>query len=243
MHDWIRPDWPAPATVHALSTTRSGGVSRGPWESLNLGDHVEDDPSAVKENRRILVNRARLPSEPAWLTQVHGCSVADAASSRAGCEADAMYSDRPGKVCAVMTADCLPVIFTNIKGNRVAAAHAGWRGLAGGVLEATVRQFDDAATDIIAWLGPAIGPEAFEVGDEVREAFLTWHSVSADAFVANGPGHWLADIYRLARHHLEAVGVTRISGGGFCTFSDSERFYSYRRNSVTGRMATLVWME
>ena len=243
MPDWIEPDWSAPARVRALSTTRRGGVSSGRWESLNLGDHVEDDPQAVAENRRLLVREAGLPAEPLWLKQVHGCAVADPARDARGCEADAAFADAPGRVCAVMTADCLPVLLTNRAGTRVAAAHAGWRGLAGGVLEQTVRSFSDAPQALIAWLGPAIGPQAFEVGDEVREAFVSLHAASEAAFSSARPGHWFADIYALARNHLAAAGVTQVHGGGLCTFSDSERFFSYRRDGVTGRMATLIWLE
>ncbi|MEJ2308809.1 MAG: peptidoglycan editing factor PgeF [Gammaproteobacteria bacterium] len=243
MPDWIEPDWPVPPSVHALSTTRAGGVSSGAWESLNLGAHVGDNPASVAENRRILAREAGLPSEPLWLKQVHGCAVADPAADGRGCEADAAVSDTPGRVCAVMTADCLPVLLANRAGTRVAAAHAGWRGLAGGVLEQTVAHFADAPADIIAWLGPAIGPQAFEVGDEVRDAFVSRHAVSGSAFAPARPGHWLADLYALARNHLAAAGVRQVHGGGFCTWSDSERFFSYRRDGVTGRMATLIWLE
>lgn len=243
MSDWIVPEWPVPRSVRALSTTRTGGVSEGRWRSLNLGDHVEDDPAAVSENRRILLHEANLPSEPFWLRQVHGCAVADTDADEALCEADASWSDRPGQVCAVMTADCLPVLFANRSGTQVAAAHAGWRGLAGGVLEQTLDHFADAPGEIVAWLGPAIGPRAFEVGDEVRDAFVSLHADSQRAFTASQPGHWQADIYSLARTHLAAAGVTQVHGGEFCTFSDSERFFSYRRDGLTGRMATLIWLE
>ena len=243
MPDWIIPEWPVPQSVRALSTTRTGGVSEGRWKSLNLGDHVEDDPAAVAENRRILAGKAALPSEPLWLQQVHGCAVADATAGQEGCEADAAWSDSPGQVCAVMTADCLPVLFANRSGTRVAAAHAGWRGLAAGVLERTLGHFADAPGEIVAWLGPAIGPGAFEVGDEVREAFISIHADSQGAFAATQPGHWLADIYSLARTHLAAAGVSQVYGGEFCTYSDSARFFSYRRDGVTGRMATLIWLE
>jgi polyphenol oxidase len=243
MPDWIIPEWPVPASVRALSTTRTGGVSEGCWRSLNLGDHVQDDAAAVSENRRILVREASLPSEPFWLRQVHGCVVADTTGNETACEADASWSDRPGQVCAVMTADCLPVLFANRSGTRVAAAHAGWRGLAAGVLEQVVGRFADEPGEIVAWLGPAIGPEAFEVGDELRDAFVSLHADAGRAFTTARPGHWLADIYSLARTHLAAAGVTQIHGGDFCTFSDSERFFSYRRDGVTGRMATLIWLE
>ncbi|PWB34830.1 peptidoglycan editing factor PgeF [Pseudomonas sp. SDI] len=238
--DLLIPDWPAPAAVRACVTTRNGGVSLAPFESLNLGDHVGDDPAAVAENRRRLT--AEFAIQPAWLKQVHGREVADADPALIA-EADASWTSRPGIACTVMTADCLPALFCDRAGTRVAAAHAGWRGLAGGVLEATLDRLDVAAQDVLVWLGPAIGPQAFEVGAEVREAFMTVHPETATAFVAAAqPGKYLADIYRLARIRLAARGVTAVYGGGQCTVSDP-RFYSYRRNPNTGRFASLVWLE
>lgn len=221
-------------------TTRAGGVSRPPYDSLNLGDHVGDDPAAVAENRRLL--RAHLPAEPKWLKQVHGTAVAHADALAAAAEADAAVAFRPGTVCAVLTADCLPVLFCDRQGTRVAAAHAGWRGLSAGVLEATVAAMQCDAGDILAWLGPAIGPQAFEVGGEVREAFVADLPETAAAFAPAGPGKWRADIYRLARLRLARAGVGAVFGGGLCTHTDAERFYSYRRDRVTGRMAALVWL-
>lgn len=241
---FIRPDWDAPTNVHALVTTRAGGVSRPPFECLNLGLHVGDDPEAVRENRTRLLGH--LPAEPVWLEQVHGTVVADVAGVMAGDAppaADAAVARRAGVVCAVMTADCLPVILCDDAGSVVAAAHAGWRGLAEGVLEATVDRMGVAPGQLRAWLGPAIGPEAFEVGDDVRGRFVSGDPDLGAAFRPTGaPGKWLADLYQLARSRLRGRGVERVWGGGMCTFSDAERFYSYRRDGVTGRFATLVWL-
>lgn len=242
-NDFIIPDWPAPARVRAAVTTRRGGVSLSPWDSFNLADHVEDSPEAVLANRALLREVLALPAEPLWLQQVHGCDVAMPDDPGQGCVADARISDRSGEVCAVLTADCLPVLFCDRAGTRVAAAHAGWRGLADGVLEQTVQRLQVPPGQLLAWLGPAIGPAAFEVGDEVRQVFVDHDPAAAGAFTAHGPGHWLADIYQLARQRLAAAGVTTVSGGGFCTVADTERFYSYRRNGKTGRMASLIWIE
>jgi polyphenol oxidase len=240
--DWIAPDWPAPPQVRALVTTRGGGVSRGSHASLNLGGHVGDLPAAVERNRGVLARH--LPSEPLWLQQVHGTTVVRADEASPGVEADAAFTRRAGVVCAVMTADCLPVLLCDRGGSVVAAAHAGWRGLVAGVLERTVEAMDVEPADLMAWLGPAIGPKAFEVGDEVRVAFCAHDPIAADAFVAGvRPGKWMADIDSLARQRLRAAGVGRIDGGGVCTVADPERFYSYRRDGVTGRFASLVWID
>lgn len=248
--NWISPEWQAPGNVGALSTTRQGGVSAGPYgdadgrDGLNLGMHVEDDPDCVHRNRVLL--RAVLPSAPAWLNQVHGNTVVDAAKVSAPVDADASFTTQPGIVCVVQTADCLPVLFSDNAGKVVGAAHAGWRGLASGVLENTVQQMRDAgAENILAWLGPAIGPGQFEVGQDVFDAFTRLDSAAAQAFkqVPAMSGKYLADIYLLARQRLERRGVTQISGGGFCTVSDSARFYSFRRDRVTGRMASLIWLK
>lgn len=236
------PDWPAPANVHAAVTTRSGGASRKPYDSFNLAAHVGDDPAAVDENRQRLRRQLRLPGEPLWLSQVHGSRVIDVAEATAGVEADAGFSRRPGEVCAVLTADCLPVLFCDTDGHCVAAAHAGWRGLAAGVLEATIAAMAVDPGRLLAWLGPAIGATAFEVGTEVRSAFVDRHPQAVQAFQESADGRWLADLYALARIRLAAVGLERVSGGGLCTFSDTRRFYSYRREGTTGRMAALVWM-
>lgn len=237
----IVPDWPAPARVKSLMTTRAGGVSRASWASLNLGDHVSDDPARVAANRTRL--RERLPAEPGWLRQVHSARVVELGRDTER-EADASFTRQVGEACAVLTADCLPVLFCDRAGSVVAAAHAGWRGLAGGVLEAAVAAMQVPPDEILAWMGAAIGPQAFEVGDAVREAFVGRHPEAAAAFVPQpAPGKWLADIYRLARIRLNRIGVQAIHGGGRCTFSEADSFYSYRRDGVTGRMASLIWLE
>ena len=235
----ILPDWPAPARVKSLMTTRAGGVSREPWASLNLGDHVGDDPAHVAANRARL--RRQLPAEPGWLRQVHSARVVEL-GREPNPEADASFTRRAGQVSAVLTADCLPVLFCDRAGSVVAAAHAGWRGLANGVLEATVAAMQTPPEEILAWMGAAIGPQAFEVGDEVRQAFVDRHAEAAVAFVPHAPGKWLADIFALARIRLSHAGVRASHGGGRCTFTEAERFYSYRRDGVTGRMAALIWL-
>ncbi|AXP05325.1 peptidoglycan editing factor PgeF [Pseudomonas fluorescens] len=240
MSDWLIPDWPAPARVKACVTTRGGGVSLAPFDSLNLGDHVGDDPTAVAENRRRLTDQFAIT--PAWLQQVHGIAVVEADPTQVA-TADASWTDTPGIACAAMTADCLPVLFCNRAGTRVAAAHAGWRGLANGVLEATLDSLAVPADEILAWLGPAIGPQAFEVGPEVREAFIAQLPEAVKAFAASpNAGKFLADIYQLARLRLAVRGVTAVYGGGLCTVTDP-RFFSYRRNPCTGRFASLIWIE
>lgn len=239
--DFLIPDWPAPAHVRTLQTTRFGGVSQAPWDSLNLGDHVGDAVADVQANRTIL--RAVLPSEPRWLQQVHGTLAVDAGFDGDLPAADAAFSRQVSKVCVVMTADCLPVLFCDRAGTVVAAAHAGWRGLLAGVLEQTIRSMAEPPAEILAWLGPAIGPECFEVGDEVRTAFVERDAAAALAFRPHGAGKWLADIYLLARQRLQAAGVTSVSGGDLCTVSDPSRFFSYRRDGQTGRMASLIWLE
>lgn len=234
------PDWPAPASVRACVTTREGGVSLLPYETFNLGDHVGDDPVAVAENRRRLSEAFGI--RPAWLKQVHGLVVADADPGVVA-EADASFTDQPGIACTVMTADCLPALFCDRAGTRVAAAHAGWRGLAGGVLEATLDRLGVPADEVLVWLGPAIGPQAFEVGLEVRDAFTAVHPEAAAAFVdGERPGKLMADIYQLARIRLAARGVTAVYGGGFCMVNDP-RFFSYRRTPQGGRFASLVWLQ
>jgi len=240
MSDWLIPDWPAPAQVKACVTTRAGGVSLAPFDSLNLGDHVEDSPEAVLENRRRLTEAFHI--QPAWLRQVHGVSVVEADPGRIA-EADGSWTSTPGIACTSMTADCLPALFCNRAGTRVAAAHAGWRGLAAGVLEAAVESLETEPADVLVWLGPAIGPQAFEVGPEVREVFVQQLPSTAQAFVpSRNPGKFMADIYQLARLRLAARGVTAVYGGGFCTVSDP-RFFSYRRSPCTGRFASLIWLE
>ncbi len=248
--DLIPAAWPAPTGVRAGATTRTGGVSAGVFASLNLGDHVHDDASAVDQNRALLRHALKLPGDPVWLTQVHGNAVvtlkgtiADSAPRRI---ADAAITRTAGVVCAVLTADCLPVLFCNRAGTHVAAAHAGWRGLASGVLEATVAALDAAgapADSLLAWLGPAIGPASYEVGAEVRDAFLRADPSAEVAFEEHRPGHWLLDLYAAARARLHRAGVTAVTGGEYCTLSDRDRFYSYRRDGVTGRQAALIWLE
>lgn len=239
----LLPDWPAPPTVHAAISTRAGGVSTAPWDSLNLATHVGDDPAHVAENRRRLRAAVRLPAEPCWLEQVHGCDVVVAGDGPAGCPADASVAEYPGVVCAVLTADCVPTLFCDRGGRWVGAAHAGWRGLAAGVLERTVAQAPVPAAELLAWLGPAIGPAAFEVGSEVRETFVAYDAGTEACFRPSPTGRWLADLYALARLRLKAAGIGWIGGGSECTYSDARRFYSYRRDGLTGRMASLVWLE
>lgn len=247
--DFLIPDWPAPTHVQARMTTRCGGVSTAPYASFNLGDHVGDDPAAVAANRAQL--RACLPAEPLWLKQVHGRGIVMSDQAVGIPEADGSVSRHAGRICAVLTADCLPVLFCDRRGTVVAAAHAGWRGLADGVLEAAVAAMAVEPDEILTWLGPAIGPLAFEVGEEVRQVFLAQDPSAALAFAPSpltpqapgSPSKWLADIYLLARQRLVRVGVKQVFGGGFCTYTDAERFYSYRRDGVTGRMASLIWLD
>lgn len=242
LEDLIVPDWPAPVRVRAVSTTRHGGVSAPPYGSLNLAEHVGDDPVCVAENRRRLMAAVGYPAEPAWLKQVHGTTVIAAGQARAPMVADAAWTREPGRPCVVMTADCLPVLLCDRAGTVVAAAHAGWRGLASGVIAAAVTSMKASPVELLAWLGPAIGPDAFEVGAEVRTAFLELDADNADCFQPSPAGRWLADLYELARRQLRALGVSAVYGGDYCTFGDSKRFFSYRRENPTGRMATLIWL-
>lgn len=238
--DWIRPDWPVPANVRACVTTASFGSSQGDFAHFNLGEHVGDDAQSVQRNRTSLAQT--LACTPVWLEQVHGTDVVQAQAGQL-LQADASYTREPGIACAIMTADCLPVLFAAQDGSCVAAAHAGWRSLVAGVLENTITSMQTQPQNIIAWLGPAIGPQVYEVGPEVREAFVAQHQQTERAFIpSTRAGHWLADLYQLARIRLAASGITQIYGGGFCTLSDP-RFYSYRRQPVTGRFASLIWLE
>jgi polyphenol oxidase len=242
---WITPDWPAPPGVRALSTLRQGGASAVPYASLNLGAHVGDAPDAVAGNRGALRAAAALPTEPRWLTQVHGADVADlddGGPADALPIADAAISRRPGRICAILSADCLPVLFAAESGRAVAAAHAGWRGLAGGVLEAAVAALDTAPQALFAWLGPAIGPRHFEVGPEVREAMLRGDPAAEGAFARNERGRYLADLPALARSRLARLGVARVYGSGECTFAHPDRYFSHRRDGTTGRQASLIWL-
>ena len=240
---WLQPNWPAPATVHAASTLRTGGVSAPPFDSFNLALHVGDAADAVRENRTRLSQLLRLPAEPCWLEQVHGSHVVEVATYVTPPAADACIARAANQVCAVMTADCLPVLFCSLDGDRVAAAHAGWRGLAAGILESTVSSLGLPGSQLLAWFGPAIGPQAFAVGDEVRIAFTARDAATVTAFQRNTNGQWLADIYHLARLELARLGVHAVYGGDACTVSDEARFFSYRRDGQTGRMASLIWIE
>ena len=247
---FIKPDWPAPDNVITLSTQRTGGSSHPPYASLNLADHVEDGSAAVAANRAILTRLLPAGAQLHWLTQVHGSKVVRAGEGQVSPSADASWSRDPGQACVVMTADCLPVLFCSRAGDTVAAAHAGWRGLLGGVLENTVAAMGVAPSELLAWLGPAIGPAAFEVGAEVRAAFLGTASPgqlpqTEASFVANRqrPGHFLADLYALARLRLDALGTANVFGGEYCTYTEDQRFFSYRRDGLTGRMASLILLE
>ncbi len=246
----IYPDWPAPANVKALQTTRHGGASTAPYDTLNLGLHVGDDPVRVNRNRQLLA--PLMPSEPVWLEQVHGTIVADADAAGCRVQADACIARHRGSVCVVMTADCLPVLLCDEAGSVVGAVHAGWKGLAAGVIEATVHAMNVAPQKLMAWFGPAIGPEAFEVGEDVRAAFMAHDANAAEAFkstpsplMGEGGGEgkkYHADIYLLARQRLNALGITRIYGDGYCTYHQREKFFSYRRDGVTGRMGAFIWL-
>jgi len=242
--EFVAIDWPASANVRAFQTTRTGGFSFAPYDSLNLGDHVGDDALTVVRNRQSLNDV--LPSEPVWLEQVHGVEVVIAEQASCKPRADACISRAKNAVCASMTADCLPVLLCDQAGTVVAAAHAGWRGLADGVLEETVKAMNVSPNSLMAWLGPAIGPQAFEVGEDVRDAFISHDSAASTAFILHTspltPNKYLADIYQLARQRLNALSITQIYGGGLCTYTDQTRFFSFRRDGVTGRMASLIWL-
>ena len=244
LENCLVPDWPAPPHVKALITTRAGGVSAGPYASLNVGFGTDDDPSAVAANRERL--GTLVPQAPRWLRQVHGARVLQAETVIDRPEADAAFARETCTVCAILVADCLPVLFTDRSGTLVAAAHAGWRGLSAGVVENTVGALiagGAKAADLLAYIGPAIGPGAFEVGRDVYDAFVRADPGAASAFNARGSGKWYADLFALARRALTRAGVMQVYGGGLCTYSDRERFYSYRRDRTTGRMAALIWRE
>ena len=247
----IEPEWSAPARVRSAFTLRTDGVSGSPYDSLNVGAHVGDAADAVEENRRRVRERLRLRAEPVWLQQVHGVEVAEldelepTALTRASKppRADAAVTRLPGRVCAIQVADCMPVLFAARDGSAVGAAHAGWRGLAGGVLEETVRTLGVPPAQLIAWLGPTIGQGNFEVGDDVRSAFMAHDPNAASAFEANARGRWQCDLYALARRRLSALGVQDVFGGGLCTYADAARFFSFRRDGQCGRMAALIWID
>jgi YfiH family protein len=242
LHDHlIIPNWPAPPNIRALQTTRIGGFSRAPYDSLNLGSHVADAPLDVARNRMLL--NTLMPSEPVWLEQVHGIVVANADSASCLPQADACIATHRSAVCVVMTADCLPILLCDQQGTVVGAVHAGWKGLAAGVIEAAVQAMNVPAKNLMVWLGPAISQNVFEVGAEVRDLFIGVDSQAVGAFVAGQNGKWLADIYALARLRFNALGITQIYGGDYCTYKDAQRFFSYRRDGVTGRMGAFIWLE
>jgi purine-nucleoside/S-methyl-5'-thioadenosine phosphorylase / adenosine deaminase len=244
--DSIVPDWPIPAGIHAAFTLRQGGVSRQPFDSFNIAAHVGDEPAAVAENRARLRASLALPAEPVWLEQVHGNRVIDLDTQTTRDSpgpADAAVTRTAGRVCAIQVADCMPVLLAAMDGSVVGAAHAGWRGLAGGVLEATVRTMNEPPAELLAWLGPAIGQAHFEVGEEVRAAFMAADAGAAAAFITNERGRWQCDLYGLARRKLAALGVCSVHGGAWCTYADAGRFFSYRRDGRCGRMAALIWRD
>jgi polyphenol oxidase len=238
---WFVPDWPVPDRVKSLITTRAGGVSRGSFDSFNLGDHVGDTPEDVAANRAIL--RRHLPDEPVWLRQVHGADVVQADAVTGAIEADAAQTAKPGTVCAIMTADCLPILICDRAGRQVAAAHAGWRGLSRGVIEGTIAAMQVPPPELLVFLGPAIGPAHYEVGDDVRDVFIEDDELAFTAFLPTPNGKWMANLYELAQLRLRRLGVEGIYGGDYCTFEDAQNFYSYRRDGKTGRMAALIWLD
>jgi YfiH family protein len=238
--EWIIPDWPAPRQVRALITTRAGGVSSGHYADLNLGSRVGDEPDHVLRNRAIL--RSCLPAEPRWMRQVHGAAVIQVADGTGEAQADGAVAHGAGVVCGVLSADCLPVLLCDRTGGTVGIAHAGWRGLAAGIIENIVRAMRVSGGSLMAYLGPGIGRDAYEVGDEVRDDFVRRNPEAAAAFTPRHGGKVLADLYLLARQRLAAAGVGEVHGGGFCTLSEA-RFFSFRRDRITGRMASLIWLE
>lgn len=240
---FIEPDWPAPVNVHAICTTRLGGVSAGKYATLNLGTHVEDVREAVLENRVRVRQALTLPAEPVWLNQVHGTSVVDAAVASAGTTADGVYATRSGVVCAILAADCLPIFLCNRAGTEIALLHAGWRGLSTGIVAAGLKQLRSSPDQLLAWLGPAISAKAYEVGDDVRDAFLARHADAGTGFLpGRAPGKWFMDLYLLARQQLVVAGVSAVHGGNYCTATQADLFFSHRRDGVSGRMASLLWL-
>ncbi|MEN7343729.1 MAG: peptidoglycan editing factor PgeF [Pseudomonadota bacterium] len=239
---WVRPGGLLFGKVGALSTTRLGGVSTAPYDGLNLGDHVGDDDNDVARNRALVTEAYALPSDPLWLQQVHGIKVIDAGDWQPNTEADAIVSRQRGQVPTIMTADCLPILLASKDGNIVGAAHAGWRGLAGGIVDAVVAAMDVDAKDLLAWIGPGIGPSAFEVGEEVREVFVRSDHIATNCFTPNALGRWQADLKMLAILALRRNGIARITDSGQCTYADAERFFSHRRSAPCGRMASMIWI-
>ncbi|MEK6731740.1 MAG: peptidoglycan editing factor PgeF [Pseudomonadota bacterium] len=239
--EFIRPDWSAPKNIHAATTTRIGGTSLAPFDSLNLADHVGDDLNAVLQNRTLLQQSLNLPSEPNWLTQTHSTRVLHLPFDQ-NRDADASFTTEKNVICSVLTADCLPILLCDNAGTEIAAVHAGWRGLADGIIGNTLKNFTASPKELMAWIGPAICRNKFEIDDSVRRVFMHNHIESAEAFVPSKPDHWFLDLVQIARIQLKMLGVTHIYGGKYCTYSDANRFFSYRRNPETGRIATLIWM-
>lgn len=238
---WLKPDWPVIGNIHAAVTLRAGGLSQGTFSSLNPALHVSDKEESVLSNRKIIADMLNLPADPVWLEQIHSDKVVKADQLSQLVQADASYTDQGNTVCAVLTADCLPVLLASMDGKKIAAIHAGWRGLLAGIITNTVKAL--GTTELVAWLGPAIGPECFEVGAEVREVFVNKSTLFSPAFKKKQQDKYLADIYQLAKIELASIGVTEVYGGNFCTVTDDSRFYSYRRDGETGRMATLIWRD
>lgn len=240
---WITPDWPAPANIKAFTTLRDGGYSKPPYNSLNLALHVEDEPNTVLANRRLLVEQLKLPSMPIWLNQIHSTITVDAGNIHHIPDADASFTTKPGIVCAVLTADCLPLLVCNKQGTLVSAIHAGWRGLAKGVIEAAISPLTAKPDDLLVWLGPAMGPQKFEVGADVIDLFIAHDAAAKAAFTQYTATTWLADIYQLAKQRLHKLGIRHIFGGTHCTYTEQDLFFSFRRDAKTGRMANMIWME
>jgi hypothetical protein len=236
------PDWPIPSSVSAISTTRELGYSHAPFHQFNLATHVNDEYDSVQKNRQLLIEQASLPESPRWLIQTHSNSSIQSDNWHENIEGDACYSNQPNHVCVIMTADCLPLLICNRKGTEVAAIHAGWRGLANGIIANTLNKFSDKPTELLVWLGPAIGPKAFEVGQDVFDIFTQRDPQSALAFEPTDADHYLADIYLLAKQQLSEFGITEVYGGERCTFNEPDRFFSYRRDGETGRMASMIWL-
>lgn len=241
--DKIIPNWNAPKQIQAFTTVRNGGVSQAPFDSFNLGSHVNDNLADVMKNRELLVEKFQLPQMPLFLNQTHSTKVIRLPYAGTDLEADAVYTNQPNQVCLIMTADCLPALFVSQDGKEIAAAHAGWRGLCDGVLEATVAEFECEPAQISVWLGPAIGPNAFQVGNEVIEQFCAFDPNAEEAFIEDGStsGKFLGNLYQIAKQRLNKLGIVNIFGGDHCTYTEKEHFFSYRRDKQTGRMASLIW--
>ena len=243
--NYLTPNWPAPTTIRAYTSLRCGGVSLEPFAGFNLAGHVGDEPQAVTENIALLQQDLSLPQLPVWLTQVHGTKVINPADyqSTDKPEADACHTQNTAVPCCVLTADCLPLLVCNQTGTEVAAIHAGWRGLLAGIIDATIKQMQSPPAELLVWLGPAIGPEAFRVNDQIRVDFIDSNPDNSSAFAHQYQGHWLCDMYKIARNNLQRLGITQIYGGDHCTFRETDKFFSYRRQQTTGRMASLIWIE